>query len=72
MIDDLGAVRDPTGFMADNYLRILNKRLGMRTVITCNLMADQIAETIDARIASRLFRNGSRVVQTEAQDYCMR
>lgn len=72
VLDELGAPRDPTGFVVDLYGRLLNKRLGRWTVITSNFLPQEIARSMDARIASRLYRDGSSVIECTAQDYWLR
>jgi len=72
VIDDLGCARDKTGHLADCYSRIANKRLGKWTIFTSNMLADDIKENVDARVASRLYRNGSTVIETNAPDWNLR
>ena len=49
---------------------LLNSRLGRWTVITSNVNLQGIAEDIDGRIASRMIRGGSVVVEVDdARDY---
>jgi DNA replication protein DnaC len=68
VIDEIGAERDTTGFAADQLSCLLGCRTGRWTVLTGNLMLPAVAQ-IDARIASRMLRNGSVVVECTAMDY---
>jgi len=72
VIDDLGSPRDINGYLADCYAKICEERLGKWTIITTNKPLGQIAEEIDARIASRMIRGGSKVVATNAGDWNLR
>jgi len=72
VIDDLGSPRDQNGFLADCYARICEERLGKWTIITTNKPLASIAEEIDARIASRMIRGGSTVIETNAPDWNLR
>lgn len=71
-IDDIGAERDPTKFAAERLLDVLNHRRDKWTVLTTNLMLNDIATALDTRIASRLLRDGSKVIQSNAKDYNLR
>lgn len=74
ILDDIGSVSDAgiKTFLASKLYEILDSRLGKWTIITSNLNPKQIAETLDARIGSRLFRNESKVLLLkEAKDYAM-
>ena len=71
-IDDIGSERDPTKFATDKLLEVLNQRRDKWAVITSNLMLDEIGEHMDVRLSSRLLRDGSKVVQVDAQDYNLR
>ncbi len=72
IIDDFGAERDPTGFVAAASDRILNGRRGKWTLITTNLSLKDIGERMDIRIASRLIRGANKVIEVEAQDYALK
>lgn len=71
VIDDLGAERDTTGFIASATDRILAGRKGKWTMITTNLTLKEIADRIDTRIASRMLRDGGVVVESRAGDYTL-
>lgn len=72
ILDDIATERDPTGMIASILDRILSARLNKWTLITVNLTLEQIAERIDPRVASRMLRNGSQVVECSALDYNLR
>lgn len=72
IIDDFGAERDPSGFIAAASDRILNDRKNKWTLITTNLSLKNIGERMDVRIASRLMRDRNQVVEIEAEDYALR
>lgn len=68
VIDDMGAERDPSGFAADNLYAVMAMREGRWAMFTSNLGMESISR-IDTRIASRLIRNGSQVVEVNAPDF---
>lgn len=71
-IDDLGATRDPSAFVADALGKLANLRLGKWTLFTTNLSLPEISERMDERIASRLVRPpGNRLVRITAHDYAL-
>lgn len=76
VLDDVGSEHDPSGFIASALDRICNSRSDMKkpkwTLITCNLMLNQIAERIDTRIADRMLRNGSVVVEASLGSWALR
>jgi DNA replication protein DnaC len=51
---------------------ILEGRLGKWTVITANASLSQIGESLDPRIASRMLRGGSTVLDVDVIDYNLR
>lgn len=73
ILDDIGSEYDPNGFIASALDRIINSRSATGrvkwTVITCNMLLEQIAERIDTRIADRMLRNGSVVVETQLESW---
>lgn len=71
-IDDVGAARDTTTFVADALYRLANARLGKWTLFTTNLSLADVARQIDERVASRMIRDGNTVVRIAAPDYAMR
>ena len=72
IVDDIGAEYDPTGFAKGRLDELLDARLGKWTFITTNLSLQEIGEQLDARIASRMKRGGSRFIKTTAPDYNLR
>ena len=72
MLDDIGADHDPSGVGVSKLDRILRARSGKWTIVTCNLSLAQIAEKLDARIASFLIRDENRVCEITAEDYALR
>lgn len=72
VLDDIGTEHDPSGFIASTLDRILNSRLRKWTLITCNLSLAQIAEGLDVRIASRMQRDNSKVIEIDCPDYSLR
>ena len=76
ILDDVGAENISgeysRGFSATALCEIVEKRLGKWTLLTSNLTTTEIADTYDARVASRLIRNGGRTVDmTAAADYSL-
>lgn len=57
---------------ASKLYNVLESRLGKWTVITANLPLDAIGEKLDARIASRMIRDNSIVVDVDVVDYNLR
>lgn len=72
VLDDLGAARDTTAFIAEAVYRLCNERLGRWTLFTSNLSATAIAEQIDPRVASRLIRDGNKAHRITAPDFALR
>ncbi len=72
VIDDIGAEHDPNGFARARLDELIDGRLGKWTVITTNLSLDEIHDKLDGRIASRMKRGGSRVIETTATDFNLR
>lgn len=61
-IDDIGAGYE-TALSRSKILEIAERRTGKPTFWTTNLTAQQIADQIDVRVASRMVRDGNRVFQ---------
>lgn len=57
---------------ASKLYNVLEARLGKWTVITANLSLEQIGASLDTRIASRMLRNESTVVDVNVPDYNLR
>lgn len=72
VLDDIGVEYDPNGLLTATLDRIINGRLRKWTVITCNFTLAQIAEKFDVRIASRMQRDDSKVIEVDAMDYSLR
>jgi len=71
VIDDLGTERDPKLTWRGEVQHVVSRRLGRGwTVLTSNLTYSQLTE-YDARLASRLIREGGKVVMSKADDYCL-
>jgi DNA replication protein DnaC len=60
-LDDIGAER-ASDFSVSKLHQVIDARLGKWTVITCNFSREEIAEHMDVRIASRLGRGNSVIV----------
>lgn len=72
-LDDIGAEYAGTRELSVAKLYdLLNRRAGRFTVITANLDLQAISKKLDARIASRLIRDGSVVIDVKAIDYNLR
>lgn len=70
ILDDVGA-ENTTPAILSALNRVVDGRLGKWTMITSNLLPDNIRETLDARIASRLYRGNNVVCRVkDAPDYC--
>lgn len=72
VFDELGADRDPSSFVADGLHRFCASRLGKWTIFTTNLTTQEIADRIDARVASRLIRDRNIKHRITAGDYALR
>jgi len=72
VIDDFGTQYDKSGFVLSKLFELINQRVGKWTVITSNLTLGQIAKEVDPRIASRLVREGGRVVDCSTRDFYLR
>jgi len=73
VIDDIGVEYGKNRELATTKLfEILNARENLFTVITGNLTLEDIDSKLDARIASRLLRNGSSVVNIVTKDFNLR
>lgn len=72
VLDEIGADRDPNGHCKDHLARILCSRVGKWTLLTSNKTLEDIARDIDTRVASRMIRDGSIVVEIDVRDYWLR
>lgn len=70
VVDDVGAEYDARStFIPSKLYDLCNARLGRWTVLTSNLGFEQIASRLDARIASRMRRDNSVIIEVDAPDY---
>lgn len=72
ILDEVGADNDKSGFSRETLFNVLNARVDKWTVITSNMPLKEIADRLDARIASRLIRDRNKVVTVKATDYALR
>lgn len=72
VVDDLGAARDKSDFLADGLYRLADQRSHRWMIWTTNLTLREISERLDPRISSRLIRDDNRVVQLNCPDYALR
>lgn len=70
-IDDILA-EHPSDFIASQWYDILNARLGKWTILTTNKTLNQIANEVDARIASRIIRDNNELIICDTKDYGFR
>lgn len=68
VVDEIGASRDTTGFVADQLYYMLAQRECKWTVITSNLTLDAFTN-IDERITSRAFRNDGIFIEVNTVPY---
>jgi len=69
--DDIGAAYE-TDLSKKKILEVAERRSGKATVFTSNLLLEGIGNEIDVRVASRMLRDGSRVMQfKECPDYAL-
>lgn len=72
-IDDIASEYERhRALSASKLYNVFEARLKKWTVITANLSLDQIGETLDARIASRMMRDGGVVVDVDVPDWNLR
>lgn len=71
-LDDISTGSDRTGFERECLWRLLSARVGKWTIITSNLTLKEIADSIDARIASRMTRDGNIAIEINTTDYGLR
>jgi chromosomal replication initiation ATPase DnaA len=69
IVDEIGADRDKHGHVRDCLARLLSTRVGKWTLITSNMSLTAIRDKMDSRIASRMLRDGSVVVDVEVPDF---
>lgn len=71
-VDEVGIVRDPTNFVAEAIATLCETRLRKWTMFATNLSLQEISERMDARIASRMLRDGNKFISITAGDYALR
>lgn len=71
VVDDIGAEYG-TPFIDAKLYELCSRREQKWTVFTANLSLADIEQRIDARIASRMIRHGSKVVDVNVQDFNLR
>ena len=69
VLDEIGSDRDPSGNIRNGLARTLCSRVGKWTIVTSNKTLQQVGDDIDNRIASRMCRDGSQVVEVDIPDY---
>jgi DNA replication protein DnaC len=72
-LDDIASEYDKLRELSSAKLYdVLESRLGRWTVITANLSLEAISDRLDARIASRMLRNGGTVIDVSVPDFNLR
>jgi hypothetical protein len=71
VLDEIGAARDPTNFVADAVAQLCENRVGRWSMFATNLTLDEIAQRMDARISSRIIRDGNTFIAIKARDYAL-
>ncbi len=71
VLDDLGAARDKSEFLADALYRLADQRMHRWTIWTTNLTLAEIHDRLDPRISSRLIRDENAIVSITAEDYAL-
>lgn len=72
-LDDIGVEYGRNRELSTTKLyEVLNSREGMFTVVTANMTLDDIGNKMDTRIASRLLRHGSAVINIETKEFSLR
>lgn len=71
VLDDIGGAYE-TDFSKTTLLEFLDRRQHKWMMITSNLTLEEIGRKLDVRIASRMLRHGSVVVEMNAIDFNLR
>lgn len=71
VFDDIGSEDDPWGKAKGSLDRLADARIGKWTLWTSNLPLGKFAEKLDTRIADRMLRNGSVVVETNLESWAL-
>ena len=70
MLDEIGVGNDARTFGLDLLIQVMEARRARPTILTSNLTLKGLAE-INARLASRLLRNGD-VIACDTLDFALR
>lgn len=71
ILDEIGAELDKSGHVTNCLSNALCARVGKWTIITSNKSLGQIETDVDPRVASRMIRDGSVVVDVDVTDYSL-
>lgn len=71
VFDEIGAELDKSGHVTNCLANALCARVGKWTLITSNKPLGQIGREIDTRVASRMVRDGSEVVDVDVEDFAL-
>lgn len=71
VLDEIGAELDKSGHVTNCLSNALCGRVGKWTIITSNKSLGQIEADVDPRVASRMIRDGSVVVDVDVEDYSL-
>jgi DNA replication protein DnaC len=71
VLDDIGAEHQ-SDFSRAKLYEFLDRSVGKWRVLTSNLTLEQVAERLDTRVASRMLRNDSVVIEVDTLDYSLR
>lgn len=71
VLDDIGS-EYVTDFTKCKLLEFLNRREDKWTIITANMSLEQISKELDPRIASRMLRHDSVVIEVDVPDFNLR
>lgn len=70
-LDEIAIEHDPNGYSKDQLMAILGQRSRKWTILTSNYDLQRIAK-IDERLASRIIRDGSMLVDCNTKDFSLR
>lgn len=70
-IDDIGSEYQ-SDFVNAKLYEMFSRREGKWTIFTANLSVEQVSAKVDPRIASRMLRHGSVVVEVDITDFNLR
>lgn len=69
--DEIGAGLDKSGHVTDCLANALCSRVGKWTIITANKTFEEVYAQLDPRVASRMIRDGSVMLQPEVPDFAV-